>query len=123
MRDWWTAVGAPPRLPRFKSSKSALRKRPGWLTIAGDRINLERMEKEALPVETLTMDSAVQQIGETAGAVWHALNENGSLSLAKLAERVGGNRDVVMQAVGWLAREGKIEIVETKRGRVVSLKD
>ena len=69
------------------------------------------------------MDSAVQQIGETAGAVWHALNENGPLSLAKMVERVGGNRDVVMQAVGWLAREGKIEITETKRGRVVSLRE
>ncbi len=69
------------------------------------------------------MDSAVQQIGETAGAVWHAVNENGPLSLAKLVERVGGNRDVVMQAVGWLAREGKIEITETKRGRVVSLRE
>jgi winged helix-turn-helix protein DUF2582 len=69
------------------------------------------------------MSSAVQQIGETAGAVWHALNENGSLSLNKLVEHVGGNRDVVMQAVGWLAREGKIEVAETKRGRVVSLRD
>jgi len=69
------------------------------------------------------MDSAVQQIGETSGAVWHALNENGPLSLAKLVERVGGNRDVVMQAVGWLAREGKIDIAETKRGRVVSLRE
>ena len=69
------------------------------------------------------MDSAVQQIGETAGAVWHVINDNGSLSLAKLVERVGGNRDVVMQAVGWLAREGKIDIAETKRGRVVSLKE
>jgi hypothetical protein len=72
-------------------------------------------------VETLVMNGAVQQIGETAGTVWRALDENGSLSLAKLVERVGGNRDVVMQAVGWLAREGKIEIAETKRGRVVSL--
>ena len=67
------------------------------------------------------MSAAVQQIGEVAGSVWHALDESGSLSLAKLVERVGGNRDVVMQAVGWLAREGKIDIAETKRGRVVSL--
>jgi hypothetical protein len=74
-------------------------------------------------METLTMSSGVQQIGETAGAVWHALNENGSLSLAKLVEHVGGNRDVVMQAVGWLAREDKIDITETKRGRVVSLRE
>jgi hypothetical protein len=69
------------------------------------------------------MSSAVQQIGETAGTAWHVLNENGPLSLAKLVENVGGNRDVVMQAVGWLAREGKIEITETRRGRVVSLRD
>jgi hypothetical protein len=74
-------------------------------------------------METLMMSSAVQQIGETAGAVWHALNENGSLSLAKLVEHVGGNRDVVMQAVGWLAREDKIDITETKRGRIVSLRE
>src|SRR5436309_2291369 len=52
--------------------------------------------------------STMQQIGETAGSVWHALHESGSLSLAKLVERVGGNRDVVMQAVGWLARERNI---------------
>ena len=29
------------------------------------------------------MNSGAQQIGESAGAVWHALNENGSLSLAE----------------------------------------
>ncbi len=69
------------------------------------------------------MTSALQQIGETSGAVWQALHENGSQSLAKLVERVGGNRDVVMQAIGWLAREGKIEIAETKRGRIVSLRE
>ena len=74
-------------------------------------------------METLTMSAAVQQVGETAGSVWRALDESGPLSLAKLVERVGGNRDVVMQAVGWLAREGKIDIAETKRGRVVSLRE
>jgi len=66
--------------------------------------------------------SVNEQIGETAGVVWKLLSEGGPLSLAKLVERVGVNRDVVMQAVGWLAREDKIEIVETKRGRTVSLR-
>ena len=83
----------------------------------------EDVEQEAATVETLTMSSAVQQIGETAGTVWHVLNDSGPLSLAKLVDRIGGNRDVVMQAVGWLAREGKIEISESKRGRIVSLRD
>ncbi|MDX1948118.1 MAG: winged helix-turn-helix domain-containing protein [Pirellulaceae bacterium] len=65
--------------------------------------------------------AGIAQIGETAGAVWRSLDEHGPMSLAKLVERVGGNRDLIMQAVGWLAREGKVEIAETKRGRIVSL--
>jgi len=65
----------------------------------------------------------VQQIGETAGAVWRTLAEQGPQSLAKIVERVGGNRDLVMQAIGWLAREGKLEIAETKRGRILSLRE
>jgi Winged helix-turn-helix domain (DUF2582) len=81
------------------------------------------LPQESKAVETISKSSAVQQIGETAGSVWHALNEHGPLSVAKIVERVGGNRDVVMQAVGWLAREGKVEISETKRGRIVSLRD
>ena len=66
--------------------------------------------------------SVTAQIGETAGVVWKLLSEGGPMSLAKLVERVGVNRDVVMQAVGWLAREDKINLVETKRGRIASLR-
>jgi hypothetical protein len=66
--------------------------------------------------------SAVHQIGDAAGAVWKALNKNGPLSVAKLAEATNVNRDLFMQALGWLAREDKIDISESKRGRIVSLK-
>jgi hypothetical protein len=66
--------------------------------------------------------SCVQQIGETAGVVWKNLDKHGAMSLAKLVERVGGNRDLVMQAVGWLAREDKLDISETSRGRTIALK-
>jgi hypothetical protein len=67
--------------------------------------------------------SCVHEIGETAGTVWQVLNKHGSMSVAKLVERIGGNRDVVMQAVGWLAREGKLDISETKRGKTLALKE
>ena len=66
--------------------------------------------------------SQVAQIGETAGVVWAVLSENGPLSMAKLVKAVGGPRDVVMQALGWLAREDKIWIEEDGRSRVVSLR-
>ena len=63
-----------------------------------------------------------QQIGKNAGTVWRALDENGRLSYAKLVKLTGLPRDTVMQAVGWLAREDKLEIEETNRGRFVSLR-
>jgi len=66
--------------------------------------------------------SQVAHIGETAGVVWKILKENGPLSMAKLVKAVGGPRDVVMQALGWLARENKIWIEEDGRSRVVSLR-
>ncbi len=72
-------------------------------------------------METI-MSSPTVSIGETAGAIWHTLNDQGPLSLAKLVKTVGAPRDQVMQGVGWLAREGKVEIEETSRGRVVVLK-
>lgn len=65
----------------------------------------------------------ITQIGETAGIVWHTLVEEGPLSCAKLAKTIDEPRDVVMQAVGWLAREEKVDIEETSRGRVVLLRE
>ncbi len=70
---------------------------------------------------TVKTASLVDQIGDAAGKVWHALHKDGSLSIAKLVETVELNRDLVMQAIGWLAREGKLHFTETKRGRLLSL--
>ena len=70
---------------------------------------------------TVKTASLVDQIGGASGKVWQALHKDGSLSVAKLVETVELNRDLVMQAIGWLAREGKLHITETKRGRFLSL--
>lgn len=67
-------------------------------------------------------NDCVAQIGKTAGAVWHALADNGPLTMAKLIKTVGEPRDTVMQSLGWLAREGKVAIQEDGRKRVVSLR-
>ena len=65
--------------------------------------------------------TGVERIGEVAGQVWHCLNTIDSASLAQLAKQIDAPRDQVMQAVGWLAREGKISITENGRSRSVSL--
>lgn len=66
--------------------------------------------------------SCVEQIGQTAGLVWHTLNDNGPLTVAKLVKAVDAPRDAVLQAIGWLAREDKLWIEEVKRSRIVSLR-
>jgi hypothetical protein len=66
--------------------------------------------------------SGIPQIGETAGMVWQALSDNGPLSMAKLVKAVGAPRDTVMQALGWLAREDKINIEDDGRSRIISLR-
>jgi len=70
---------------------------------------------------TVETTSLVEHIGETAGEVWHTLLEHGSLTFTQLAKEVDAPRDRVMQAVGWLAREEKVQIEEQARKRVVSL--
>ena len=65
--------------------------------------------------------SCADLIGETAGAIWHALDKNGKMSLTKLGKEIEAPRDVVMQAIGWLAREEKIAIEEKGRAKLISL--
>lgn len=66
-------------------------------------------------------NDCIHQIGEVAGCVWQELAKVESTSIAKLAKTVDAPRDVVLQAIGWLARESKVEIVEKSRGRSISL--
>ena len=73
-------------------------------------------------MSTATMVPAIDQIGETAGLVWQCLKMQECISVAQLIKSIDAPRDVVMQAVGWLAREDKIEIEETTRGRQIRLK-
>lgn len=67
--------------------------------------------------------SILEQIGDTAGMVWHYLNENGARSVTQLVKEIDAPRDVIMQAVGWLAREGKLAIEESRNKKILSLVD
>ena len=66
--------------------------------------------------------ASLDQIGDTAGRIWHLLNEIGPSPVTKLVKEIDAPRDLVMQAVGWLAREGKISIDEESRSKVISLR-
>ena len=49
-----------------------------------------------------------EQIGSVAGRIWHLLSEQGETGIAELVKQVDAPRDLVMQGIGWLARENKV---------------
>ncbi len=59
----------------------------------------------------------VQRIGENAGIVWRLMNgDNRKWEYSEIKEATGlSNRDL-NAAIGWLAREGKIQFEEQKAG-------
>ncbi len=71
---------------------------------------------------TLEAVSSIQRIGETAGQLWNLLELEGPMKITQLVKQADAPRDMVMQAIGWLAREEKISIEEKSRTRIVSLR-
>ena len=55
------------------------------------------------------------QVGETAGAIWNLLERNVPQTLAQLKKKLDGNGELMNFAVGWLAREEKVEIIEDRK--------
>jgi hypothetical protein len=49
------------------------------------------------------------QIGETAGTIWETLSKEGPLTFAALMEEVNAPQSLFFMAIGWLAREDKLE--------------
>jgi hypothetical protein len=71
---------------------------------------------------TVTEISGTALIGETAGEIWRYLQSSGPATFTQLAKELSAPRDLLMQGVGWLAREGKISIEDSSRRKVVSLR-
>ncbi len=63
-----------------------------------------------------------EQIGMTAGSVWLYLSENGETSLTALKKEIGGAADLVLAAIGWLAREEKLDFTVNGKTVKVALK-
>lgn len=62
------------------------------------------------------------QIVQTAGAVWHLLNQSGPQTLTQLKKGLNGKAEFLPFAIGWLAREDNLEIVADKKSIRVQLK-
>ena len=63
------------------------------------------------------------EIGGAAGMIWQYLNEHGQTTLGKLRQGTKVSDQLLLMSVGWLAREGKISIVQQGRTAKVSLRE
>lgn len=63
----------------------------------------------------------IQHIGESAGTVWNYLREHPDARLEKLAQELKLKQSLVLMAIGWLAREGKLDFKEDKKKMKLSL--
>ena len=61
-------------------------------------------------------------IGAAAGKIWHSLNKNGSMTVAKLTQGTGLTRDLTQRAIGWLAREHKLKFQTVRGSQKISLR-
>ncbi|MBQ9523937.1 MAG: winged helix-turn-helix domain-containing protein [Bacteroidaceae bacterium] len=62
-------------------------------------------------------------VGTLAGAVWSALNENGTMASKDVKKAAGLKSDKELYlAMGWLLREDKLNVVEDAKTITLSLK-
>ncbi len=62
------------------------------------------------------------QVGETAGAVYRLLESEGALTTVQLKKKLNSKADLLSYALGWLAREDKIDFVPEKKSLKIQLK-
>jgi hypothetical protein len=62
------------------------------------------------------------RIGEMAGQIWHLLDTNGPTPLSRLKKEIPAGEALVLQGLGWLAREDKVTFTEKAKSVTIGLK-
>ena len=56
----------------------------------------------------------VTEIGIVAGEIWHYLDKHKSVTLTELVQGIGRPKELVLMSLGWLAREGHVNLGDEK---------
>lgn len=63
-----------------------------------------------------------EEIGALAGDIWRYLDQHGETSTLKLRSALKVSQSFLFLSLGWLSREGQIDIVSGEKGYKVSLR-
>ena len=64
-----------------------------------------------------------ENIGTTAGSIWHYLDEKGPTGVAKLVRELPEDNKTLQRSIGWLAQEDKIILETIGQVETIALKD
>jgi hypothetical protein len=81
----------------------------------------EGKKKTTSTAATKTVGLSGDLIGQTAGQVWTVLSERGGQTVAGLKKSVDAPDELIVAALGWLAREDKLAFETNGRSVTVSL--
>jgi transcription initiation factor IIE alpha subunit len=82
----------------------------GWLA----RENKIRQDGDLYKLDETNL---TVKIGENAGKIWRLLFAEGELNTRYISEALNMEEKEVQSALGWLAREGKIQIRRTRKNK------
>lgn len=68
------------------------------------------------------MTEIIDRVGFAAGEIWKYLSENGESSPIKIKANLGLSNTMLYLALGWLARENKVDIKQQDYSYIISLK-
>jgi hypothetical protein len=108
---------------KVKSAPRGSVKKPSKVAnaqVAGPNMTEENKRTASAPAAR-KVGISPEAIGETAGVVWKVLSERGGQTLAGLKKSADRPEELVLAALGWLAREDKLVFETNGRSITVSL--
>ena len=80
------------------------------------KVSSDGMSRLYVKILTRLIIMEINNIGNNAGLVWNALNSNGKMTETKLKKETGLASAEFFAALGWLAREGKLNVETEVKG-------
>ena len=91
-----------------KAKSNASPKAPAKSSAKSKAVSAKSPENSAPAKKSSTLSQpsiSNEQIGHVAGDVWRLLDQSGGQNLASLKKATGASNELVLAAIGWLARE------------------
>jgi hypothetical protein len=114
------AESSPSKLKKSPRGTVAKPSKTANAQVAGGSMTEENKRTASAPA-AIKVGMSSEAIGHTAGEVWRVLDDRGGQTITGLKKAVDAPDELVLAALGWLARENKLAFAVNGRSISVSL--